>query len=127
MADVDAYSAMLTSRYSDTVGHVTNDSIAAGELVRSARRAGGMTQQQLAERLHTTQSVVSRWERGRDEPRLSTLAAIGRATGRRLRIEFVDDGVDRAQIRQQLALTPAERLASVTNLSRALATARRVG
>ena len=33
--------------------------------------------------------------------------------------------VDRAQIRQQLAMTPAERLASVVNLSRTLAGARR--
>lgn len=98
----------------------------AGELVLAARRAAGMTQQQLAERLGTTQSVISRWERGHDEPRLSTLAAIARATGRRLHVELVDDGVDRTQIRQQLALTPAERLASVTNLSHALATARRV-
>lgn len=95
-------------------------------LVRDARRAAGMTQQQLAERLDTTQSVISRWERGHDEPRISTLAAIARVTGRRLRVEFVDDGVDRAQIRQQLALTPAQRLASVTNLSRALASARRM-
>ena len=102
------------------------DAGAAGELVLAARRAAGITQQQLAERLGTTQSVISRWERGHDEPRLSTLAAIARATGRRLNVELVDDGVDRAQIRQQLALTPAERLASVTNLSRTLATARRV-
>jgi len=103
------------------------DDAPAALLVRSARHAAGLTQQELAARLHTTQSVISRWERGHDEPRLSTLAAIARATGRRLSVELVDDGVDRAQIRQQLALTPAERLASVTNVSRALTTARRVG
>lgn len=95
-------------------------------MVRAARRTAGLTQQQLAERLGTTQSVISRWERGHDEPRLSTLAGIARATGRRLSVQLVDDGVDRTQIRQQLALTPTERLASITNLSRALATARRV-
>lgn len=103
-----------------------DDARAAEDMVRGARRAAGLTQQQLAERLGTTQSVISRWERGHDEPRLSTLAEIARATGRRLHVELVDDGVDRTQIRQQLALTPTERLASVTNLSRALATARRV-
>ena len=48
------------------------------------------------------------------------------ACGRRLAITVEDDDVDRSQIRQQLAMTPAERLASVTNLSRTLATARRV-
>lgn len=95
------------------------------ELVRQSRASAGLTQAQLAERLGTTQSVVSRWERGHDEPRVSTLQAIARATGRRLHVAMVDDGVDRAQIRQQLALTPEERLGSVVNLSRALASARR--
>jgi len=94
--------------------------------VRSARQAAGLSQEQLARRLGTTQSVISRWERGHDEPRVSTLAAIARAIGCRLVVELVDDSVDRAQIRQQLALSPEERLASVVNLSRALATARRV-
>ena len=36
-----------------------------------------------------------------------------------------DGGVDRAQIRQQLTMTPEQRLASGTNLSRFLAEARR--
>lgn len=96
------------------------------DLVRSSRLGAGLTQAQLAERLGTTQSVVSRWEQAHDEPRLSTLAAIARATGRRLVVDLVDDSVDRAQIRQQLALTPEERLASVVNLSRGLATARQI-
>lgn len=97
-----------------------------GAKVRSARRAAGLSQEQLARRLGTTQSVISRWERGHDEPRVSTLGAIARATGRRLVVDLVDDSVDRAQIRQQLAMSPEERLASVANLSRALATARRL-
>lgn len=96
------------------------------DLVRASRAAAGLTQAQLASRLGTTQSAVSRWEQGRDEPRLSTLAAIGRATGRRLVVDLVEDGVDRAQIQQQLALTPEQRLASVVNLSRTLASARKV-
>ena len=96
------------------------------DLIRQARLAAGLTQADLAGRIRTTQSVVSRWERGGDEPRLSTLDRILRACGRRLAITVEDDDVDRSQIRQQLAMTPAERLASVTNLSRTLATARRV-
>jgi transcriptional regulator with XRE-family HTH domain len=97
-----------------------------GPLVKEARTAAGMSQLELAARLGTTQSAVSRWERGHDEPRLSRLAAILRACGfhPRLRLDSVD-GVDRAQIRQQLALSPAERLASVTNLSRFVTGARR--
>jgi len=74
----------------------------------------------------TTQSAVSRWERGHDEPRISTLAGVLSACGLRLELAVQLDDVDRAQIRQQLALTPRQRLESVTNLSRTLAGARKV-
>ena len=92
-------------------------------LVRLARRHAGLTQIELAERLGTTQSAVSRWERGGDEPRLSTFAEIVRACGLSASI-VVDDGVDLAQIRQHLLMTPAERLQSVANVSALRATAR---
>ena len=108
------------------LGMVRATSADTAELIRDARVAAGLTQVDLARRIRTTQSVVSRWERGGDEPRLSTLDRILRACGRRLAIIVEDDDVDRSQIHQQLAMTPSERLASVTNLSRTLATARRV-
>ena len=98
----------------------------AAELVRTARTEAGLTQAALAARLGTTQSVVSRWERGDDEPRLSTLQRIAQACGQRLMLSLEPDDVDRAQIRQQLALSPSDRLASVANVSRLIATARRV-
>ena len=100
-----------------------------GPLIRSVREEVGLTQAALAHRLGTTQSVVSRWERGGDEPRLSTLVRVLRACGRSITLSVrpEDDGIDRAQIRQQLAMSPSERLASVINLSRTLANARRVG
>lgn len=92
-------------------------------LIRHARNHAGMTQQQLAELAGTTQSAVSRWEHGQDEPRISTLAALMSACGHNLELRTEPDGIDRAQIRQQLAMTPDERLASVVNLSRTFATA----
>jgi len=97
-------------------------------MIRQARRESGLSQAELAERLSTTQSAVSRWERGHEEPRLSTLNSILRACGRRLVIasEPAVDDVDRAQIRQQLAMTPEERLASVINVSKFVATVQRV-
>ena len=96
------------------------------DLLKEARRQAGLTQAALAERLGTTQSAVSRWERGREEPRLSTLAGVLDACGVRAQLSFeIDDGVDRAQIRQRLAMTPAQRLAEVTNLSRLLTASRR--
>ncbi len=100
--------------------------IAAPVLIHTARTEAGLSQAELARRLGTTQSVVSRWERGDDEPRLSTLTRVLRACGRRLVLSSEPDDVDRAQIRQQLAMSPAERLESVTNVSRMLASARRL-
>src|SRR5262245_19552529 len=90
----------------------------AGQLTREARQRAALSQAQLAQRVGTTQSAISRWERGHDEPRLSRLAEVLRACGLQARLLFDVDDVDRAQIRQQLALSPAVRLASVANVSR---------
>jgi transcriptional regulator with XRE-family HTH domain len=95
-------------------------------LVRGARAHAGLTQRELAARLGTAQSVVSRWEQGHDEPRLRTLAHVLAACGLRLELRAAPDDVDRAQLRQQLALTPSARLASVTNVARLVAGARQV-
>ncbi len=102
---------------------------AVAALIRGARVDAGLSQAALAERIGTTQSAISRWEAGRDEPRLGSLSSILEACGLRLSlvVETADDGVDRAQLRQQLAMTPEERMASVVNLSAALASARPVG
>ncbi|MGQ0850001.1 MAG: helix-turn-helix domain-containing protein [Actinomycetota bacterium] len=100
---------------------------AAGRLIRSARDHAGLSQARLAERIGTKQSVVSRWERGEDEPRLSTLVRLMRACGLSLTLMIEPEEVDRSQIRQQLAMSPSDRLASVANLSRLLASARRLG
>ncbi|MFO7549258.1 MAG: helix-turn-helix transcriptional regulator [Acidimicrobiia bacterium] len=91
--------------------------------IRQWRLSAGMSQSELARRIGTAQSAVSRWERGHDEPRLSTLVAILRACG--LTVELaVDADVDRAQIRQHLALTPRQRLESLANVGRLRTVAR---
>ena len=97
----------------------------APALIRDARRFAGISQQQLADRVGTTQSAVSRWERGHDEPRIGTLSRILTACGLRLVLAAEPDDVDRAQIRQQLAMSPEDRLAGVVNFSRMLASAKR--
>jgi transcriptional regulator with XRE-family HTH domain len=101
----------------------------AASLIRHARGLAGLSQTDLAEQLDTTQSAVSRWESGREEPRRARLAEILEACGFRamLFLEPLDgsDDVDRAQLRQQLAMSPEQRLASVANVSRLRATARR--
>ena len=57
--------------------------------VIGVRVAAGLTQQQLAERMQTTQSVIARLESGRAKPSARTLERLAEATGTRLRIEFV--------------------------------------
>jgi len=53
-----------------------------------ARLDAGLTQQQLAERMQTTQSVIARLESGRVKPSARTLERLAVATDTRLRIEF---------------------------------------
>ncbi|MBD0273919.1 MAG: helix-turn-helix transcriptional regulator [Acetobacteraceae bacterium] len=53
-----------------------------------ARAAAGMTQQQVAEAMGTTQAVVARLESGRVMPPSRTLQRFAEATGTRLRISF---------------------------------------
>lgn len=61
------------------------------ELARAlieARARAGLTQQQVAQRMHTTQSVVARLESGQRLPSTKTLQSFAKATGTRLRISF---------------------------------------
>jgi len=53
-----------------------------------ARARAGLTQQQLAQRMQTTQAVIARLESGRVKPSTRTLERLAAATGMRLRISF---------------------------------------
>lgn len=53
-----------------------------------ARAQAGLTQEELARRMETTQSVVARLEGGRTRPSTRTLEKVARATGTRLKISF---------------------------------------
>lgn len=53
-----------------------------------ARAQAGLTQEQLAERMETSQSAIARLESGRTMPSGRTLARYARATGTKLRISF---------------------------------------
>jgi ribosome-binding protein aMBF1 (putative translation factor) len=53
-----------------------------------ARTKAGLTQEQLAERMHTTQSVIARLEGGQVRPSTRTLERFAKATGTRLKISF---------------------------------------
>jgi ribosome-binding protein aMBF1 (putative translation factor) len=61
------------------------------ELARAiiqARAQAGLTQEQLAQRMETTQSVIARLESGRARPSTHTLERLAAATGTRVRISF---------------------------------------
>ena len=55
-----------------------------------ARARADLTQQQLAERMHTTRAVIARLESGRVKPSTRTLERLAaeETTGLRLRISF---------------------------------------
>jgi transcriptional regulator with XRE-family HTH domain len=57
----------------------------------AARSKAGLTQEELAERMQTSQSAVARMESGRTIPSGTTLKRFARATGTRLRISFEPD------------------------------------
>jgi ribosome-binding protein aMBF1 (putative translation factor) len=57
-----------------------------------ARARAGLTQQQLAKRMRTTQAVIARLESGRAKPSTRTLERVAAATGMRLRITFEPAG-----------------------------------
>jgi transcriptional regulator with XRE-family HTH domain len=56
--------------------------------VIDARVRAGLTQEQLARRMKTTQSAIARLEGGRVRPSTQTLERLAAATGTRLRISF---------------------------------------
>ena len=53
-----------------------------------ARAHAGLTQEQLARRMRTTQTAIARLESGRTKPSTRTLERIARATDMRLIISF---------------------------------------
>jgi len=65
----------------------------AGEFAWSAalieaRAQAGLTQEEIAQRMGTTQQVISRLESGRTKPSTRTLERYAKATGTRLLIGF---------------------------------------
>jgi transcriptional regulator with XRE-family HTH domain len=81
-------------------------------ILKQARTAAGLTQQQLAQRLGTTQSAVARLESPRSNPRIATLERALRACGMRMSLtaQPTKPGVDETMIAYRLRLSPGERL-----------------
>lgn len=62
-----------------------------GQLIHDLRTGVGLSQRELAERMGTTQSVISRLEEGGSaKNRIDTLARVAEALGRHLIVSFPD-------------------------------------
>lgn len=64
------------------------EEFALADAMLKARERAGLTQEELAARMETSQSAVARMESGRVLPSGSTLKRFARATGSRLKISF---------------------------------------
>lgn len=58
-----------------------------------ARTRAGLTQEQVAQRMNTTQAVIARLEGGGSKPSTRTLERFAEATGSRLKITFEPENV----------------------------------
>lgn len=65
-----------------------DEEFALASALIDARSQAGLTQEQLAEKMQTSQSAIARMESGRTIPSARTLARFARATGTRLRVSF---------------------------------------
>ena len=84
----------------------------SSSLLKEARRQAGLTQVQLARRLGVSQAAVAKLERPGANPTVDTLDDALWATGHRLALQVSvrRPSVDESLIRQQLAISPAERI-----------------
>ena len=81
------------------------------DLLFEVRRVAGLSQRQLARRTGIPQPTIASIEAGRRDPRVGTLAKLVDGCGWTLTmVRQKGKGIDRAQIRRLLALTPEERL-----------------
>jgi HTH-type transcriptional regulator/antitoxin HipB len=59
-----------------------------GVILRDARRKSGLTQEELARRLHTTKSAISRIENHAEDIKLSTIERVAQALGKKIIVEI---------------------------------------
>ena len=84
----------------------------AGRMLREARARAHLTQRQLAEKSGIPQETIARIERGRSDPRVTTLDRLLAACEFGLEVmPRLGIGIDRTQIRALLRLSPSQRLA----------------
>ncbi len=90
MSDIENYIQQRSKREPDFGALVDAEfeSIRIGEIIRNLRQEYHMTQEELAEQLHTTKSAISRLENHAESIRLSTLERVAQVFDRKVRISI---------------------------------------
>jgi transcriptional regulator with XRE-family HTH domain len=90
----------------------------AAVLIRKARSDARLSQAALAQRLGVSQAAIAKLERPGSNPTVDTLDNVLWATGHRLSLDAQrwQPGVDESLIRQQLELSPAERIRGIETM-----------
>ena len=84
----------------------------AGRMVREARRRANLTQRQLSAKAGIPQETIARIERGRVDPRVTTLDRLLEACEYGLEsMPRLGIGIDRTQIQERLSVSMEKRLA----------------
>ncbi|MDA3851262.1 MAG: helix-turn-helix domain-containing protein [Spirochaetaceae bacterium] len=60
-----------------------------GAFIKEAREEYGITQEELAKRIHTTKSVISRMENHSEDMKISTLEKVAKALGKKVKIAII--------------------------------------
>ena len=90
MSDLKKYVAARKKRDSEFAANfeLGYQAFKIGALLREAREAAGVTQEELAERLKTQKSAISRIENHADDVKLSTLERFAASLGKNLEIRI---------------------------------------
>ena len=97
------------------------DSIQFGAFVAQLRKESGLTQRELADRLHVTDKAVSKWETGKGFPDLKLLEPLAQALG----VSLVELLQGERSPRESLTVAEADQLAAQAMEQSQKATARR--
>ena len=76
--------------YEEAFGDLESEFMVS-EMIIKARLHAGLTQAELAEKMKTSQSTITRLESGKANPSQSTLMRLAQATGHKLSINLTPD------------------------------------
>jgi len=93
MSDLQKYIAKRKKRDSEFAENyeIGYQNFKIGVVLRQLRKESGITQEELAKKLNTKKSVISRIENHAEDIRLSTLNKYAESLGRTLKIQLVSN------------------------------------